>query len=753
MKGIHIRLEIYDNELSSPAAYPPIPGYLPAYHLCCAIGVTVPIIRINRRVALTSDSVSRTNPRITFSLTSLQVYCDYGCESYVEDLDSPVKAQVFNEFTTRYASEVHSGLLLPFDLEIVLDCEVRQRIGMIIPKLTITAQKLRFAVDPTQIKVLKDLLEAIARASKRALSLARLNNVFNSFVKPPPILRSVGGMHILPQLLIDGRLQYPSECGLMKTKPMSSSSIRSNSSLVCYFKSHEGGEHWAARMWKHVLSLVLRDLRLAKPLGRWMHLIKLVYLRKEYSHIYSRFLRKSKTSGKIIFFAGARIHHSLAMKMFKCEMILSVPTIIAFRQLGMLIAVDELLKNKVRKLRLQDASDPSTKISNTWNDLLRINSELIEAHCERYGSQPEGSYDASDDDIVATARNDVPRSDSEVSSRTSGRGGSGSGGFLSRLGMKVGLVSKEFSSSDSATASTAFGDDLDFRVLKKGESAVLSDLIKYLDSDSSTEESMPYLPTMPEMFAQPPGKTEIATVGQIYVPTPRDIWTSLKPLEGDRPHPKNIIESVNWVVNALRTPVHVYPPVVSITILESEIFLRTPKQDSRNMMRKNLLSLASKNLRCNIDISSSLTADGSSGKQALSTMSASFPTSTFIPLSNALIQIGLSISSLQASVHLHDCILKPVSSETITQHLDPIETGEKSISAQRDKVNGQVVRMIYSKEDTEFFVSTFTIDSTQGKDSIFMDVKSLVSIRKICNISRNCSTDFVICFCSSVPFF
>jgi len=737
LKSIHIRIEIYDNELSSAAANPPIAGYLPTYHLCCALGVTIPTLKINRHVAVaTAEASSKAEQRVNFTLSDLQVYCDYGCESYIENLDSPVPAQVIHEFSSRWATEIHSGLLLPFDMEIVLDCDFRQRIGVIVPNISFTIQKFRFAVDPTQLVVLKDIAEAIASSSKRAASLTRLSNVFNPYIKPPPLLRGVGGLHLLPQLLLDGRLKYPSECSLLR--PKMKSTVASCSALVRYFKALDSSMSWASRMWKHVISLLLEDLRLAKPLGRWRQLIKLVNMRKEYAYIYSRYLRKSKTSGKIIFFAGARLHHSLAMIVFNYEMLLPVPIIVAFRQLGMLVAIDELLKNKVRKLRVQDSSDPSTKISNSWVDLLKIHSMLIEIQQgNNHGFNSSVVDDSNDTDIVIVSE-EISRSDSSVKSSDKVV----KGGILSRLGRTVGLVS-------SAPDFMSSKDDLDSSILKTGEGAVLSDLIKYLDSDSLAEESIPYLPTVPDAFSQLPMQSSgpnSSITEQKHAPVPRDIWTSISLLDGEHPTLRNIAESVDWVVKAFRNPFHIFPPTVSINILEAELFFRSPKIDNVNTLRKNLISLGSRYIHCNVSISSLISDPNSSTKVVQALLAKRFPAFTFIPLDHALVQIRLSIASMQTSMHIHENIsisseygndvsaeTKQDTQKTIQQvKTSVLSSGSKTVEiqssglSQAEKINGQVVRMIFSKMDTSFFVSTIVVDSTHGASLSSVDAQVTV---------------------------
>ena len=48
--------------------------------------------------------------------------------------------------------QVHTGLLLPFDTEIVIAAEVNRRSGLFSVKLSVTIPKIRFICDPRQLE-------------------------------------------------------------------------------------------------------------------------------------------------------------------------------------------------------------------------------------------------------------------------------------------------------------------------------------------------------------------------------------------------------------------------------------------------------------------------------------------------------------------------------------------------------------------------------------------------------------------------
>lgn len=252
--------------------------------------------------------------------------------------------------------KVHTAMVLPFDMEMVLGTEVKRRRGILLPKLLAVIPKLRIAIDPKQLHVLKDILHEVAVSRKRIESLTRVSYIFTASKRALPLLRDSAGLHILPQLTLHlpGELvlrKYPIDCNLasFRFKRRKGDSM---SSLVCYLKETFAGG-WAKRMWTHVVNLIRADLRSLKPLSRWLDLGRLLYIRKQYAYMYSLYLRKSKSTGKIVYYPGARVHYTVASKIFEFEMILPVATVVAFREVAFLVVINELLKNKIRSMRSQ----------------------------------------------------------------------------------------------------------------------------------------------------------------------------------------------------------------------------------------------------------------------------------------------------------------------------------------------------------------------------------------------------------------
>lgn len=342
------------------------------------------------KASIRANGVGNRDPVMGFTIKSLQLYCDYDAESYLDD--SPTPQKILKEFQEKWKSEVHTAMLLPFDMDLVLGLEIRERTGLLLPKIVFEVPKLRIAFDPKQLSVLQTLLEDLAVADKRSKTLLRLRGIYGtratsspglvSAVKRgtssgigrrPPMARDVGGMHFLPQLVIDN-LRYPAEIGIPHNW--------AGQGLVAYLKSW--GRGWTKRLWKHAISLVIEDQRKIKPLGRWLELIKLVVMRKEYAYMYSRFLRKSKASGNIIFYTGARVHPEIVERLFEYEMILPVSTVLAFRKCGMMVTIVELIRQRVKSQRKKGNNGPAERIAMSWHDILVMQSELIEAQSGNY---------------------------------------------------------------------------------------------------------------------------------------------------------------------------------------------------------------------------------------------------------------------------------------------------------------------------------------------------------------------------------
>jgi hypothetical protein len=217
------------------------------------------------------------------------VYCDYDCTPYTPQTALPLSQQriaILKRFSEGWSSEVHTALLLPFDLQILAQISTEVLSGRLSPHLRVAIPHLRVACDPMQINVIKDLIECISFVSKRRATLCRVTGIYSD-INPPPRLRYDTGLHILPQLILGkSNLQFPSETSV----PVNQS--RGIAHLL-QMRAREDVERggWARSMWKHAIEMVINDLRRIVPLGRWKNLILLCWARKEYAFLYGKYLR------------------------------------------------------------------------------------------------------------------------------------------------------------------------------------------------------------------------------------------------------------------------------------------------------------------------------------------------------------------------------------------------------------------------------------------------------------------------------
>lgn len=264
------------------------------------IGQNLNLSQIKSELILTDEN----DPYIALALKSLQVhppplshlilcqvYCDYDCSPYCPSQDlSPAqqRATILRRFTDGWSTEVHTALLLPFDMEVLCSVSVEVLSGRLAPKLTVAIPHLRVALDPLQLTVFKDLLETITALLKRSATLYRVKGIFTE-LDPPPRVTNEGGIHILPQLLIGrNNLHFPGDISIPRDH---CNGVVSMLKARCAADVEMGS--WAKHMWRFAIEMIINDLRNHLPYGRWKNLIFLCWSRKEYAFLYGKYLRVS----------------------------------------------------------------------------------------------------------------------------------------------------------------------------------------------------------------------------------------------------------------------------------------------------------------------------------------------------------------------------------------------------------------------------------------------------------------------------
>lgn len=350
---------------------------------CSAFGWTIPQIKIipyNPTQSPKSVRSSQTHPgvdingstpQVSIFFKSLQMYCDYDTTSYCISTAKQPQFHDFilQEFKQRWTSESHTAMLLPIDLEITIAVEVRKRTGLTSFKVATNISSLRMACDIKQLEIMCEFFDRYISATKRSMNQLRVRGIFGKKF-PPPFISEVGGVTILPHLLVNSK-QYPQ----LGSIPRAS---QGNGSIILLLKSRLG-PNWGKAIWRFAYRMVVDDVRRQKPYYRWIELIKLCWTRKQYAFLYSRLLRRSKETGNFLTNVQAKIDIQYGLKIFEYEMILPPATIKLFRGLAMMICFVELMNSKRKQaVKTGDTSNAWYKLQIPWKALIFIHSCIIE---------------------------------------------------------------------------------------------------------------------------------------------------------------------------------------------------------------------------------------------------------------------------------------------------------------------------------------------------------------------------------------
>jgi hypothetical protein len=93
------------------------------------------------------------NPTFHFKLLmkNLQLYADYNCDSYVQRGYGP--EDLHHLFAAKWKSEVHTGVLMPFDVELSLALQLDDATSVFTPTVTVNIPQFHVACDPKQLEV------------------------------------------------------------------------------------------------------------------------------------------------------------------------------------------------------------------------------------------------------------------------------------------------------------------------------------------------------------------------------------------------------------------------------------------------------------------------------------------------------------------------------------------------------------------------------------------------------------------------
>lgn len=610
---------------------------------CNSLGILINSIRLTQCKDPKPGELGKNDPYLMLLFKAIQVYCDYNCTSYMSSgID---EANIFNYFHQKSKQEIHTGFVLPFDLEVKFSAEIKPKIGILLPKFSIKLPKYRMNIDNKQLLVLKQLLNNILYAMKRNENLVRVKCILDRETFVPPKLFETGGIHILPYFIINGdsSKKYPLGTGL----PRSNTSFSLISSLKNYFPN----KSWVKELWKHIIHMTILDIRSKKKYGRWFDLAKLCYIRKRYAFIYSRLLRESNTTGNFIYNINSKINPKLMRQLFEYELILPLSSIIIFRSLAHMIcyvnSFNQKRKEAIEKGKKELHNSSSTakrkvfiyeKVNITWSDILLIQSRLSDNMSQtafhslinRDNSEDDSDLSSVSSSAVSvtngkkitptksnpskpTGASTTPTSSTSIfsffkssddhgivaattaSTSATTNGGAAGGGKLTKSATSAAssVASAASKMIKNVTGAIGLNDELDMNILGG---------VSFSDLFSA------YLPEPEERLTDSasPIKDSDATLQSTI-----ELRLNEISLGGNRPSWLSIVEAVEWATMRYQRPLSFILPDITLNINAIEVHLKTPLNYSGSVMvakRINILSIKLDKIITSISISNQIQA-------------------------------------------------------------------------------------------------------------------------------------------------
>ena len=345
---------------------------------------------------------------------------------------------------------------------------------------------------------------------------------------------------------------------------------------------------WRRELWKHIVRVIIEDIRVSKSQGRWMKVLNLMKIRKEYSFLYSKMLRRSAETGNFIFNVNAKVSPKLLLKLFQYEMILPLKAIMKFRALANMICIVELINTKRKESREKakrnnTALPPFDRTNITFVDIVHIQMTLDEIENQRLFSYSSDNNNDDDDDDNDT--------ESQISTDSKGSKANSVTSSSSRSEEKKGFISGIFgkkesspnpnqptpkASSMASTAKSMMGssilgkmgmasDDLDNSVFGKGGVGVLGDFLSGLESEDRASDSQDH--------------TDDSSSNMELNLTDT--------LGGTSPTRETVVSAINWTIARFKVPLSVALPDVSISIDSADVSMRLPVENNK---RKDILT-------------------------------------------------------------------------------------------------------------------------------------------------------------------
>jgi hypothetical protein len=451
--------------------------------------------------------------------------------------------------------------------------------------------------------------------------------------KLPPFIFDIStGTHILPSLYISGA-KYPDEMNMPRAVQLSRVKV--------YLKAKS--KQWAKQMWKFIILIVIEDVRLLRPLGRWTHLIKLSLHRRKYAFFFSKLLKKSNETGNYVYDVKGTIDPAVVIQLYSIEMQLPISTTLMFRTFAVMVCAVKDFNDRYRQLHgIQKGSsmgDSKSKLLQ-WKDIVRIHTEVLETY---RALKREDDVDNLDEDEGEDAFDDsvsVLTDDASV--------------FSSTNSVKTGKTTSASPKRESVSLSKQLTSSMgSFSLLNKATSKLLNRRTSSGTLDSVMERHEGSDEQSDSSAARHTSSTSIITpLGILSMPSvPLPSGTPFKSLLGGGSDSRllmggssgshNITDAIQWVIPRHQSLITIVPPDVYLTVGKFDATFRQPVQ---NFYRKNICSLSLASINGALSISSPVLGNNQDGS--------SFDKSIggFASLAGALIQIRLTVEELKAQM-------------------------------------------------------------------------------------------------------
>lgn len=578
-------------------------------------------------------------------------------------------------------------------MEIAISADIKSKTGVFSPQIGVEISALRIVLDSSQIECINQFLDLYLLAMRRCKILLKVPIPYIQENITAPYVSDMGGFHLLPSLSVNGQ-QYPDEMRLPRSE---------DSNIASFFRSRS--QNWARELWKFAIGIILEDLRLIRPLGRWVELIRLPILRRKYAFYFSKLLKKSAENGNYVFDVKRVPDPTALAHINAIEMQLSIPTILMFRSFGIMVAAVKDFNTQYRQthgIQKGLSTADSSKLLQ-WRDIVEIHTEAMETfRSMRRESESMGFEDEDEDDF-----------DDAVSALTDEASFYSSSKKTSSREISASSITKQFVSTLNIVnkAKVAFSTPK----FSRRESIPETDELQETRSEASGNSRSP-------MNSEAGRSNQIisSAMGKISMPTLPMASIGIKSflkIKGGEAQGQSRSDAVQTVIRRHQSLITIIPPNVYLNLKSFEMSFRTPVISGA---RTNLMLLSLSVIKAALSISSPVLGNNQGG------MSSDKSLGGFASLVGALVQVTFSVDMGRLQVFYSD-IGSPESSKAdrnsgefsrgpddyYTIELDSNNSASKLASPSISKLSS--VSLWSSREGQQFLVVCVVLDNDSKK--------------------------------------